>query len=155
MKAQEVRDFLACNAAKIRELHADIHRKVGNRWRSDEDHKAWTDACERFHKTYNDLAFPGGLEQAMTLLKNRDASVAEAALIYCELRPYYFRSGYHRSKFLRLLGHIPLPTHLETRLRAVKDDVQRRKMANQQRIGEVWRTRGTRAGHGRGYKITL
>jgi hypothetical protein len=146
VKAQEVRDFLATNSAKINELKANIDRgAIAVSRRTEADWQRHEEACALFHKSYDALAFPGGLGHAMTLLKSGDASMAEAALIYCEIRPYYFRSGYHRSKFLRLLGQIPLPTHLESRLKAVKEEVHRRKLESRRQPNEYWRVRPSQA----------
>jgi hypothetical protein len=144
VKAQEVRGVLDSNAARLRELHADIHIKVARRSKSDKDWQAWKDACALFHTSYDELAFPGGLDQAFARLKAGDSSLAEAAMIYCEIRPYYFRSGYHRSKFLRLLGRIPLTPDLASRLKAVKDEVGRKKTESRLGIAAAWNRRTTK-----------
>jgi len=134
-----VRDLLERNATKLRALHADIHNKVALRDKSDVDRKAWRDACAEFHSAYDALAFPGGLAQAIELLKSGDLITAETAILYCEIRPYYFRSGYHRTKLVRLLKRINLPSPLAIRLHRITEEMHRRKLANQPALADRWR----------------
>ena len=136
-----MRDILERNAAKLRELHADIHAKVARRQKSEEDRQAWLAACSEFHKSYDSLAFPGGFERAIELLKIGDLATAETAILFCEIRPYYFRSGYNRTKFIRLLKRISLPSYLADRLNRVREEIHQRKLAARDKLERDWRAR--------------
>jgi hypothetical protein len=138
-----MRQLIESNAAKLRELKAAIDTSVGQRSKGDKERQAWQDACAQFHESYDALAFPGGYERALELLKQGDLATAETAVIFCELRPYFFRSGYNRSKLLRLLKHVQMPSHLARRLQAVLEETQRRKVESRQRVNDYWSGRVT------------
>jgi hypothetical protein len=138
-----VKELIEANAAKLRELKATLNSTVGRRWKSDEEEQAWRNACARVHESYDALAFPGGYERALELLKQGDLATAEVAIIFCEMRPYFFRSGYNRSHLLRRLKHVQLPSHLAQRLQAILDEVQRRKVESRRRVNEYWSGRLT------------
>lgn len=76
-------------------------------------------ACQAFHESYDALAFPGGLQQALQQLQAGDTMPVEAALAFLEIRPYFFRSQYIRTKLLRRLKHLPLTTEQATRFQTV------------------------------------
>ena len=57
----------------------------------------------------------------------------EAALVFLELRPFFFRSGYMRQKLLRLLKHAPLSSPQSKRFAAVLE-AQRQWRAKAQQV---------------------
>ena len=132
----ESRQELLDDAARLRVLHSAIHSTFALRSKSDSHWETWKNACATFQASYDALAFPGGLERAFRLLKEGDLSVAETAVLYCEIRPYYFRSGYNRTKFIRLLSRLPLPLDQATRLARLKEENHRRKMLRRGAMGE-------------------
>ena len=132
---EKVRETLAENAGTLRELHKAIHTNFAVRHESKKNWQAWKHACAKFHASYDALAFPGGLERAFELLEASDLAVAEIAVLYCEIRPYYFRSGYHRTKFVRMLRRVTLPRQLAIRIDRVWEEIHNRKLAR--RRGEA------------------
>jgi hypothetical protein len=60
----------------------------------------WLKAYEQYHNSYDALAFPGGLEHGLSLLKKKDPSILPTAIIYVKADPYFFRSGYIKQKIL-------------------------------------------------------
>ncbi len=66
--------------------------------------KSW----KSFHKTFDGLAFPGGLERGLRLIKQKDPATIDAAITYLEVDPYFFKSGYIMQNIARLLKKIDL-----------------------------------------------
>ena len=110
--------WFATNAAELRRLHARIHETCARRG---EDRQAWSDACAEFHARYDALAFPGGYSGAINRLVAADRDTMEAALVFLELRPYFFRSGYMHKKLLRYVARAPLAPAQAKRLQNVKE----------------------------------
>ncbi len=94
------------NAACLRELNARIHETFRLRPHGPE-HEA---ACKEFHEQYDQLAFPGGLTQALQRLRDRDKSLLDEAIHFLREDPQYFRSGYNKEEILRLLKSFILST---------------------------------------------
>lgn len=101
-------DRILKDAQTITKLNNEIMRTFESRSESEDAYQAWSEACRIFHDSYNDLAFPGGLEQGLALLKKGDSETIETAITYLEANPYYFRSGYIKEKILRLLKQATL-----------------------------------------------
>lgn len=93
--------------AEIRRLHARIHEKYRDREKSDRARQEWRAAGHEFHSRYSELAFPGGLECVFDRIREGDETTIETALIWLEVRPYFFRSGYHYKDILRSLRRAP------------------------------------------------
>lgn len=68
----------------------------------------WKTACEKFHSSYDRLAFPGGLKEGMSQLKKGDAAAIEAAIAFLKVDPYFFRSGYIKEEILHYLSRAVL-----------------------------------------------
>ena len=67
------------------------------------DTSNWDLRGSEFWTAYNDLAFPGGLDQGLELLAKQDHDIIPVAIAYLKANPYYFRSGYIKKKIAHLL----------------------------------------------------
>lgn len=107
------------NATELRRLHARIHETFRTRDRSPEAKEAWKQACAEFHAQYDQLAFPGGYTGALDRIVAGDRQTIEAALLFVERRPFFFRSGYMFKDLLRKLKRAPLDPASAARLASV------------------------------------
>jgi hypothetical protein len=113
-KSPTYSEFFQRNSQRIREMHTRIHETFQHGAK-----KAWEEACAEFHASYEALAFPGGYESGLTRIAEGDTEAIEAALVFLELRPYFFKSGYMREKLLRRLKHVPFTKTQAQRFSAV------------------------------------
>lgn len=104
------------NAERIRELR-DQMRKGDD----------WSRACDDYYSQYDALAFPGGYSVGLQKIKAGDTIAIEDALAFLEVRPYFFRSQYIRTKLKRLLKHAPLTTRQTERFQRVLEADKKRK----------------------------
>ena len=104
------------NANKLRELHEAIRVTFDRR---SEDYAAWEQACSRFYREYDALAFPGGIEKAFQQLEAGDPETVELVIEFLEADPIYFRSGYHKVDMIRQLCRMPLSQDHKNRLQQV------------------------------------
>jgi hypothetical protein len=107
------------NAEELQKLHQRIHEEFSHRSESPERMAAWKEAARVFHESYDRLAFPGGIAREFELLKAGDPTAIEMAVRFLEADPWYFRSGYHKADFLRLLRKHALSDDQSSRLRDV------------------------------------
>jgi len=112
-------EIIEAGARRIRELHKRTRETFRGR-DTKEGRKAWEAASAEFHAAYDALAFPGGYESGLRSIQQGDADAIEAALVFLELRPYFFRSQYMRKKFIRLLRHAVLTADQTRRLELVR-----------------------------------
>ncbi len=77
MDNHELFNQILRNAQIIDEMHKNIRITFKKK---DENKQAWQDACKKYHSLYDSLAFPGGLDHAMTLLNKKDPSIVSLAL---------------------------------------------------------------------------
>ncbi len=117
------------NAKRMVELHKRIHEKYICRNTSEEAWNEWKQACAEFHSQYDALAFPGGYEIGLKKIQAGDFSAIENALAYLEVRPYFFRSQYTRTKLIRLLKHAQLLPQQAERFQKVLEFELRHKKA--------------------------
>jgi len=115
------------NAQIIGELRDRIHSTFASRSKSSADFDEWKRACDELHQRYDALAFPGGLAQAFQKLKAGDMVIAESAICFLEIHPYFHGSQYISTKLIRLLKKLSLPSSLRCRLDAVLTAAQKRK----------------------------
>ncbi len=106
---------IACNAARLRQLHERIHETFQARPHGPEHHAA----CDEFHKAYDSMAFPGGLSAGLKRLKNSDPEAVELALQFLQADPYFFGSGYIKENILRQFKRFPLTKDQHLRLAAL------------------------------------
>lgn len=107
------------NAKSLRELKDDIEVTFAHRNLDEEHRSLWAEACNRFHTSFDKLAFPGGLDRELRLLRERDQQAIEMAVRFLETNPWFFRSGYIKEELLRLLGQVELSNDQQARLRSV------------------------------------
>ena len=107
------------NAEKLRELYQAIKVTFVDRGLDDRHYQEWVEACECFHASFDQLAFPGGLEREFDLLKHSDAQAVEMAVQYLEADPWYFRSGYIKEQLIQALRKVSLTDAQRERLREV------------------------------------
>jgi hypothetical protein len=119
--ARDFRQQIQDDAALLRQMHARIRATFARRDEGAAQRQEWRDACAAFHARYDELAFPGGYDGAAERLIAGDAVAMEAALVFLELRPYFFRSGYMFKKLLRYAKRAPLSGAQAQRLRLVLD----------------------------------
>jgi hypothetical protein len=127
----DYRAFFQTSARRITEMHARIHETFKKR-NTPQGRRTWEDACAEFHSSYEALAFPGGYETGLVRLQQGAVDAIEAALVFLEVRPYFFRSGYMREKLLRRLKHVVMSEEQRKRFDAVRE-AQRRWRASRVR----------------------
>ena len=113
------RGIFHTNEQQIRELEKTIEATYVDRDLDEKHYQAWAEACERFRKSFDRLAFPGGLEQEIDLLKRGDGQAVEMAVRYLEADPWFFRSGYIKEQLMRELRKVSLTEDQGDRLRQV------------------------------------
>lgn len=85
-----IRTQVSENAARLRVLYAEIKRTF-----SEEPHgAAHTAACSAYHREYDTLAFPGGLERFRIRLKRMEPPAIDEAIEYLEADPWFNCSGF-------------------------------------------------------------
>ena len=112
MKMKDYRGIISKNAARLRELKAEINRTFKDAPHAPAHHAA----CAAFHSEYDALAFPCGLDMSLTGLKAGDPHIVDIAVQYLEVEPIFFRSGYISETILRRLKHVTLTSDQITRL---------------------------------------
>jgi hypothetical protein len=75
-----------------------------------------------------DQLFLGSFVQTMERIQAGDMQAVEFALIFVEIRPYYFRSQYHRTQLIRMLKHTKLSPLQTERLSRVLEAEHDKKM---------------------------
>ncbi len=123
----EPRCVIQKNAKRVTELHDRIHETFKLRDTSPEARAEWSKACAEFHSQYDALAFPGGYSAALEKIQAGDSGSIEVAVAFLEVRPYFFRSQYIRTKLTRLLKHAQLTVRQTERFqRALQADKKKR-----------------------------
>jgi hypothetical protein len=106
---EKLRAKMIENAAEINRLHGRIHETVKHRSESKRAEQEWSQACAEFHAKYQKLCFPGGpyLNLYEGILAG-DSEMIEVGLCFLEVRPYFFRSGYHWKTILQKCKRAPM-----------------------------------------------
>jgi hypothetical protein len=118
------RSLIQKNAQRITELRDRIWETFEAFKQNKSSHyagAAWSRACAEFHSEYDALAFPGGYEAGLKRIQAGDGRAIEDALTFLEVRPYFFRSQYMRTKLTRLLRHAPLTAQQAERLQRASE----------------------------------
>jgi hypothetical protein len=106
---EQLRATMLENAAEINRLHSRIHETVKRRSESVEAKQEWSRACAEFHARYEELCIPGGWDAGfLERILAADPATIEVALCFLEVRPYFFRSGYHWKTILQKCKRAPM-----------------------------------------------
>jgi hypothetical protein len=125
----EPRCVIQETAKRVTELHTRIRETRKRRDSSPEARAEWSRACEAFRSQFDALAFPGGYEAGLQKIQGQEAGAIEDALAFLEVRPYFFRSQYIRTKLTRLLKHAPLTVRQTERFQKVLAKDPKRKVS--------------------------
>ena len=126
-----MQSIIESNAARLRKLRETVKETSLHRTEGPEALQAWRRAAREFHDSYDELAFPGGLRSGLRRIEAGDIRAVEAAIIYLELRPFYYRAQYNRNVFIRLLKRRTLPSKLQRRFEAVIERLRTWRAAKQ------------------------
>ena len=110
-----IRTQITENSARLRAMHAEIERAFAEEPRG----PAHAAACTAFHREYNALAFPGGLEHFLERLKRLEPPAVEEAIEFLEAEPWFYRSGYIKEEIVRRLKKVAVTERQRNRLAAV------------------------------------
>jgi len=111
-------DLVKKNSAEIERLRRRIDETCRVRSRSRMDRDAWSQACVDFHGAFGELAFPGGEPMWSSFIAGEHAGI-EAAIVFLEADPYFFRSGYLKQQLWHRLKRFPLTGEQSLRVEAV------------------------------------
>jgi hypothetical protein len=137
---EQLRAMMIENAAEINQLHCRIHETVKRRSESEELRQEWSQACEEFHARYAGLCLPGGLDQGFDeRILAGDPATIEVALCFLEVRPYFFRSGYHWKTILQRCKRAPMSEEQSERFARVLE-----KYTEWKRLRNLSSTRGAK-----------
>lgn len=125
-----------------REHQRRINDTFGRRRESDAAWDAWKDACHQWHKKEM-LCFYLWSQDARKRMVSGEREVIEDALLFLEVDPWFFRSGYLKERVLRHLKSAALTERDRARLRNVIDSVtqgpSRRELRDYCRLAlKVW-----------------
>lgn len=115
MTPQDTDSLIARNATTLRALHAAIHQAYKKKPHGPEHHEA----CAAFRRSYDALAYPGGLTLGLERLEQREPYAVETAIGFLEVDPWFFRSGYIKEELVRRLKHAELRNLQRLRLATV------------------------------------
>jgi len=106
-------------ADQVFHLHQEIHRTFQNRCSGKrKDYFEWKTACENYHSHRSELDKLWSDEFADKIrLGNREA--INELILFLEVDPFYFRSGYLKERLLRLIKNAPRTKSDNRRLRGV------------------------------------
>jgi hypothetical protein len=131
-------NIFEANAAELERLRERVLETVRRRSESSRQRASWEEACRAFFAAYDKLAFPGGLNREIELLRAGDPDAIEMAVRFIEANPWYFRSGYHKADVLKLLKKLPLSDDQCARLRqAILERVRGRPLREMRAYGRL------------------
>jgi hypothetical protein len=113
---EELREQMIANAAEINRLHERVHETFQRRSEIERLRQEWSEACATFHSQYGTLCLPGGWPpDLIDRTQAGETHAIEAVLCFLEVRPYFFRSGYHWKMFLKKCRRAPMNSDQEER----------------------------------------
>ncbi|MGA9672682.1 MAG: hypothetical protein WBQ94_25925 [Terracidiphilus sp.] len=97
------------NAAEINRLHECLHEAFRRRNENGGAMQRWSAAAKELHARWGQLALPGGpFPNFLERVAAGEPEMAEIALAFLEVRPYFFRSGYMWKDIFRRCKRAPL-----------------------------------------------
>lgn len=97
--------------------HRLIHETFIHRSESEDGHQAWSAAATRGKEAVRAMESPDLLALVQNIHRN-DPTAIEAAIVYLEVDPWCFRSGYLKERILRDLSRARLGESDKVRVRA-------------------------------------
>ena len=110
--------LIQANAEAVDRLWRQVHETAAIRHRSSAHREAWRKASEDFHRSYAELAFPGGEQRWLAFLA-RDSSELGTAISFLKADPRFFRSGYLKQIIWDRLKRASLSVQQERQIEAV------------------------------------
>ena len=101
------RELVARRAEEIAISHRLVHETFVHRSESEAGHRAWSEAATRAKEAVKAMESPD-LRALIGKLSGSDPMAVEAAIVYLEVDPWCFRSGYLKETILRRLSRAHL-----------------------------------------------
>lgn len=123
MNSEQIKEQIRRDAKEVSRLHLAVHSTFKRRDESEQARKAWSNAAEEFSARYDQLAFPGGYEGALSRIEEGEPLAVESAICFLEIRPFFFRSGFMFKDILRKCRKAPLTQEQAARLAEIEKAV--------------------------------
>lgn len=118
---EKLRVQLIENAAELQRLYRRIHETHVRQDESPEGRHEWYQACEEAHSRYAELWLPGGpYPNFLERLVAGEYEMVEVALCFLEVRPYFFRSGYHWKTIFQKCKRAPMSADQLERFKTIR-----------------------------------
>jgi hypothetical protein len=95
-----------------------IDEALVNRGENQDAFQVWRDACDEFHDTVLSTDYLW-LDETQQLIRNGERSTIEDVLLFLEVDPWYFRSGYLKEMLIESLKQAPLTDQDKARIRQI------------------------------------
>ncbi|WP_052573707.1 hypothetical protein [Haloferula sp. BvORR071] len=118
------REIILETERKMTELHRRVHDTHASRHRENTGFKDWRIACQEWH-AYQPATAVLWLPEFHQRLRVGDPEAMEEAILFLELDPWFFGSGYLKERLIRILKSAPLGERECVRLRNVVWNVAR------------------------------
>jgi hypothetical protein len=112
------RELVARRAEEIAVSHRLVNETVVHRSESAEGRQAWSEAAARHKLAVKTVESPDWIA-LIQKIKRSDPMAVEAAIVYLEVDPWCFRSGYFKERILRELSRAHLDEPDKRRIRVV------------------------------------
>ena len=116
-----VQTIIERHSATLRHLHEEVREAAQRRSESAEAQQRWQQACNEWHQRYDELSFPGGIREGLKKVEAGDLDAIEIAIMYLELRPFFFGAQYQRVAYTKRLKRLSLPPELKARFDAAME----------------------------------
>jgi hypothetical protein len=124
-RSASIQDDIIGVSAKLKEIHAEVHRTSLRRHLDTTSRLEWEAACKAFHSFESTL--DPYIERACNDERYDDSDLLEFVVCFLEVDPWVFRSGYLKQVFLTRLKRSRLDSVTRRRLLSVLlDAVERR-----------------------------
>jgi hypothetical protein len=99
-------------------LHQKINDTVTKRDKSQAAYKEWKQACRIWHNTTSATDHLW-LDETRKKIRSGDRETIDDVMLFLEVDPWYFRSGYLKERLIEDLKRAPLNEHNEERIRHI------------------------------------